>query len=231
MVSLANIGVATTDREWTVFGVEGFHDAQRARLVAVPTPGGGARPAFETLLLDNRGGALTGYKYMIDAETGAVLVRENLVHQLSQEVPSQQTTPFTGSYDVQATPTGRTGTCGTHDFVVPAGQRTLAASAHAVVATNDIYSTSFRRAARPRIRTRPRAPRQSPTRPRARHARTYTVKVCPFLGNLPETDIPAHADGAPTPRVHFTYSSQSTSPPSSYPPKWMSSPSNPLLPG
>jgi extracellular elastinolytic metalloproteinase len=231
VVSIANIGAATTDREWTVFSVAGFSDVQRTRLVAVPTPTGGVRSAFETLVLDNRGGALIGYKYMIDAENGAVLVRENLVHQFAQDPPSQQSTPFTGSYDVQGIAPNRAGTCGTNDFVVPAGQNTLAASAHSTVATNDIYIDLFfggQLVAHQDTGTSPEAVTYTPGG--GVTPGTYTVKICPFLGNLPETDIASPQTPPYTYAGTFTYSSQATTPPSSYPPKWQVFPANPLLP-
>ena len=230
VVSLANLGAATSDREWTVFGVQGFNDTQRVRLVAVPVPGGDARPAFEALVLDNRGGELIGYKCIIDAETGAVLIRENLVHQLAQELPSQQTVPFTGSYDVQGVAPNRTGTCGSHDFVVPAGQRTLAASAHAVVATNDIYVDIFfggQLVAHQDSGTSPEGVTYAPAG--GVPAGTYSVEVCPFLGNLPAGG-PAPQTAPYTYAGTFTYSSQETNPPSTYPPRWQVFPASPLLP-
>ena len=78
-VSLPDIAPSKTDREWTVFGVSGFTHVQRARLVALPTPTDGVRPAFETVVLDNQDGSATGYRIFVDAENGSVLVRENLV--------------------------------------------------------------------------------------------------------------------------------------------------------
>ena len=231
-VSLGYIGAVSNDREWTIFSVAGFSDVQRVRLVAVPTPTGGVRPAFETLVLDNRGGVLIGYKYMIDAENGAVLVRENLVHQFSQDPgPSQTSTPFTGSYDVQGIAPNRTGTCGTHDFVVPAGQNTLAASAHTTIPTNDIYIDLFfggQLVAHQDTGTSPEAVTYTPAG--GVTPGTYTVKVCPFLGTLPETDIPAPHTPPYSYAGTFTYSSQSTTPPAAYPPKWKVFPANPLLP-
>ncbi|HYE16108.1 MAG TPA: M36 family metallopeptidase [Pyrinomonadaceae bacterium] len=230
LASLAGITAVAAEREWTTFRVEGFNDVQRVRLVAVPTPGNGVRPAFETLVLDNKGGELIGYKYMIDAETGAVLLRENLVHQLAQEVPSQQTTPFNGAYDVQGTVPNRTGTCGSHDFNVPAGQRTLVAAAHATVAANDIFIDIFyqgQMVAHQDTGTSPEGVTYAPAD--GVPAGTYTVKVCPYLGSLPGAGPAPHAQpysytGA------FTYTTQNTNPPSLYPPKWKVFPASPLPP-
>jgi extracellular elastinolytic metalloproteinase len=41
------------DGEWTIFGVSGIAEAQRARLVALPTPRNGVRTAWETVFVDN----------------------------------------------------------------------------------------------------------------------------------------------------------------------------------
>jgi extracellular elastinolytic metalloproteinase len=77
--SASSIGNVKKDRNWSVFGAEGLSEAQRARLVAVPTPGNGVRPAFETLLVNNEAGHWTAYQHFIDAATGDVLIRKNLV--------------------------------------------------------------------------------------------------------------------------------------------------------
>lgn len=71
------IGTVKEDRGWSVFAVEGYSQPQRARLVAVPTPLDGARPAYETLVVQST--APTAFQHFIDAATGAVLVRKDLV--------------------------------------------------------------------------------------------------------------------------------------------------------
>ncbi|MBA2565926.1 MAG: peptidase M36, partial [Gemmatimonadetes bacterium] len=50
-VATAAVNVGGTDDGWTLLDVNGFSFDQRARLVAVPTPKNGVRPAFETLVL------------------------------------------------------------------------------------------------------------------------------------------------------------------------------------
>ncbi len=88
--SITNVtGIAEADG-WTVLSVSGFSQPQRTRLVALPTPEGGVRPAYETLYLDIEN--FKGYRMFVDGQTGAVLVRENLALNLTS------TTPFTGTY-------------------------------------------------------------------------------------------------------------------------------------
>ena len=69
-------------RGWTVLdGAQLTHPA-RARLVAVPTPEDGVRRAWEATLVDNDATPQAASSF-VDAETGEVLVREDLVDYLS----------------------------------------------------------------------------------------------------------------------------------------------------
>jgi uncharacterized repeat protein (TIGR01451 family) len=79
-VSVVDIRSVKQDREWSVYAVKGFPSPQRSRLVAVPTPLAGVRPAFETLVLNNLGGVPFAHRIFVDAVTGGVLIRQNLVH-------------------------------------------------------------------------------------------------------------------------------------------------------
>lgn len=91
-VAVLDIGKAKEDRDWTVFAVKGFSEVQRARPVAVPTPQDGVRPAWETLVVDSQGGAATAFSHFVDAESGAILVRRNLVEQ-SHPPPTSSPAP------------------------------------------------------------------------------------------------------------------------------------------
>jgi hypothetical protein len=84
-----------TDREWKVFAVRGMHQLQRARLRALPTPTGGVRPVWESLFVDVHNGETRGYSSLVDAVTGDVLVRHNLVEHLQQQAQA-----FTGTVPV-----------------------------------------------------------------------------------------------------------------------------------
>ncbi|HEX2032275.1 MAG TPA: M36 family metallopeptidase [Actinomycetota bacterium] len=83
------LSVAAPKRQqgWTVFRVDGLLQPQRARLVAVPTPVDGVRPAFHTLFVDVRDGRAEAYAHFVDAETGAVLLRQSLVDHQQAEPP------------------------------------------------------------------------------------------------------------------------------------------------
>lgn len=86
-IAAANVGRSISPEDisdvreedgWTVMTVEGFSDPQRARLVALPTPEEGVRAAYETLLLDDATEPFA-FTHFVDAQTGAVLIREGLV--------------------------------------------------------------------------------------------------------------------------------------------------------
>ncbi|HWS55500.1 MAG TPA: M36 family metallopeptidase [Pyrinomonadaceae bacterium] len=110
---------------WTLLDVLGFSHPQRARLVAFPTSAGAVRPAYETIVLDARGGQTIAYTHFIDAQTGAVLFRQNKVNRLAQP----QSELFTGSFN-PPTP----GTCGAPSGPYTAGPGTQSID---VIATAD----------------------------------------------------------------------------------------------
>jgi len=91
-VSLTDISNVVGQDTWTVFTVAGFAQTQRSRLVAFPTPTSGVLSAYETIVLDARGGAPMAYKSFVDAQTGAILFRQNAVQQLFT------TNTFSGTY-------------------------------------------------------------------------------------------------------------------------------------
>ncbi|MGH9209298.1 MAG: M36 family metallopeptidase [Acidimicrobiales bacterium] len=70
---------------WTVMDVAGLDEPARARLVAVPTPLDGVRPAWEVLLLQPADAQ--GVSDLVDAETGDLLVRTDLVDHADPENP------------------------------------------------------------------------------------------------------------------------------------------------
>ena len=70
-----DITVDGSQAGWQVLEVEGLAVPQLARRVAFPIVDG-VRPAYETIYAD---GLATGYRSIIDAETGGVLYREGIV--------------------------------------------------------------------------------------------------------------------------------------------------------
>ena len=216
--SILDLRPARTDRDWTTFGVRGFADVQRARLVAVPTPGAGARPAYETLVLDNRDGSLTGFKALIDAESGALLVRENLVHQSHPTAATfDGAVPVVdGACDIDQTPTGWTvtplETVNSIDVVVAAVNTENDSVIHlvrdgVVVASQDTA-------------TSPEAIHYAPAG--GAPPGTYRVRVCDFVDGTPWTSPPTNAYSG---TIAFNSAAPGGVP---YPPKWKVFPANPL---
>jgi extracellular elastinolytic metalloproteinase len=78
-VSLVEMDAAGTVNGWRKVDVAGLRDDQLVRRVAFPTPKRGVRVAFETIYTD---GVDAGYRHIVDAETGAILYREENVEQL-----------------------------------------------------------------------------------------------------------------------------------------------------
>ncbi len=74
------------------FEVEGFSQPAYIRLVAVPTPRDGVRPAWEVVLIDNAAEPL-GLTTYVDAQTNAVLLREDLVDYLEDPDPRWEVFP------------------------------------------------------------------------------------------------------------------------------------------
>ena len=75
--SLVHVRASKEAAGWTQLAVAGLADVQRARLVAVPTPTRGVRPAWETLVLDGA----RAYTHFVDAASGEILIRRDLVEQ------------------------------------------------------------------------------------------------------------------------------------------------------
>jgi extracellular elastinolytic metalloproteinase len=219
-VSLVGIHSARNDGEWRTFHVEGFADVERARLVALPTYVNGVRPAFESLVLDNQDGGLTGYRIFVDADNGDVLLRENLVE---QSHPTAATftgavPPVDGACDIDQIPGGWTitpseaGTVGSIDVV-----------AGGALAANDAVIHLIRNGSIV-------ASQDTATSPEAIHyapatgvpTGTYQVRVCDF------------GDGAAWTAPTTTFGSIVFNPVSAgglpYPPKWKVFPAYPTPP-
>jgi len=78
-VDAGTLSNARTRGDWTVLDAARLERPAHARLVAVPTPKDGVRTAWETSLFDGD----DGFASFVDAETGEVLVREDLVDHLA----------------------------------------------------------------------------------------------------------------------------------------------------
>ena len=88
-VSLVELEGAGSVNGWRRIEIEGVEAHQLVRRVAFPTPQRGVRVAYETVYSD---GVDTGYRHFVDAETGAILFREDIVESLADN-PSWEVFP------------------------------------------------------------------------------------------------------------------------------------------
>lgn len=97
-IAPSDVGGTSDEAEWTVMDVDGLDEPARARLTAVPTPNDGVRPAWETLLLNPSDSE--GFRHLIDAETGDLLVRTDVVdHAQDEENPAWDVFPVSPPLD------------------------------------------------------------------------------------------------------------------------------------
>jgi extracellular elastinolytic metalloproteinase len=137
-LDLGDLSAAGAEGPWTTFTSSLTRDLQRARLMAVPTPTDGTRLAWETTLLSSDHadegdghGHPAAFISFVDAETGAVLLRDNRVDHLAEGMalptaaaPSGES--FTGSTaDAGACSTDRHGPYAVEDGT---GQISVAAA-------------------------------------------------------------------------------------------------------
>ncbi len=214
-----------TENGWTVFDVDGFSYFQRARLVAFPTLTLGVRPAFESNVVDNQDGVLSGYTSFVDAQTGQVLMRQNRVDQiaplpvLAQVAPNQRTTVFSGAYVPPACSTPRSG-----PFLAILGDQRIDVVATSAVPANDIVlklyheSDSVNPVASMDLLTSPEHIEYAPGGQIP--VGNYFVEVCPFEPLNQDADNFA---------ATITFSDVATPSTGNYPPRWKLFPANPSL--
>jgi extracellular elastinolytic metalloproteinase len=213
------VGAVKRDREWHVFTVSGFSMSQRARLVAVPTPQDGVRPAWETILLDDRGGIQSAYQHFVDAASGAVLLRKNLVHQ-SHPLGDVFSGNMTGVPD---------GGCRAPDhgpWVVSSGERigAVTVTVEASLTINDVVLHLVRDGAIVATQDTLFSPEVLLWEPSAGDPGegTYHVRVCDFGDGATWTN-PTDYSGT------IQFSPQGTSGATPYPPRWKVFPAYPDL--
>jgi extracellular elastinolytic metalloproteinase len=216
-VAAADIGAVKKDREWSVFTVDGFSHPQRARLVALPTPSDGVRPAWEVLVVD--GSKAFAFESFVDAANGAVLVRKNLVHHshppgdsfagVMPGVADGECAPDNGPWTVSA-PSESVGS--------------ITVSAEAVLTTNDIVLHLVRDGTIVASQDTLFSPEALVWEPPAGDAGqgTYTVRVCDF-GDGAVWDSPRDYRGT----IVFNPAGIGDAAP--YPPKWKVFPAYPDL--
>jgi hypothetical protein len=202
---------------WKGLRVAGLGDVQRAREIAFPTVSHGYVPAFETLVVDSQSAEPTAYDVFVDARSGAILARENLVD--SETAQADATTPISGELPAQD------GGCDTQKgpFTVAdgSGVRAIDVFANADSNLNDIVLKLFRGttevAEADTVRT-PERIRYAPTG--GVPAGDYNVAVCEFADGQPPVD----------PRTYTgTIDFDTSPPPSPYTARWDANPANPPL--
>jgi hypothetical protein len=182
--SLVHIRRTSKVRGWGTMSVAGLPNPQRARLIAFPTVRGGVVPAYETIVLD--GHDSVAYKHVIDARTGAVLARTDLVENFADgEAPDVEVFPFSGELPLND------GGCGPRHgpYTVGAGVRALDVFADAVTPLQDIvlnlYFGTTRIVSADTLFT-PERIRYSP--PGGVPPGQYSVEVCDFVDNTPPVE-------------------------------------------
>ncbi len=138
----AGISDVRTERGWTTFTARGLDQEQKVRLVALPTPRDGVRPAFETIVYGAGVADPHAYTVFVDAVSGDVLLRINRTSDAGTGSSAQAgvqpslapTAPTAGEFSGSYTPTE----CGPmHPFDVPDGTQSISLAASTVV-PNDI---------------------------------------------------------------------------------------------
>jgi extracellular elastinolytic metalloproteinase len=216
-VSVLAIGAPQQSAGWTTFAVDGFAQPQRARLVAVPTPNDGARPAWETLVVDAANGSATAYSSFVDAATGAVLVRKDIAEQSHSTAET-----FTGTV-----PAGD-GVCAADNgpYTVATGESvgSVVVGVQATLTTNDSVIHLVRDGEVVASQDTATSPEALVYDPNDSGAGTYHVRVCDFSDGH-GWDAPATYSG----EIVFSPAGASSATP--YPPKWKVFPANPPLGG
>jgi hypothetical protein len=209
-------------RGWQAYRLSGVADVQRVRPVAFPLVRPGYVPAFETYVVKSAGAATPqAYHEFVDARTGAVLARENLVDNASDAkvAAAPASTTFTGT--LPATDGG----CGPQHgpFTVSAGDgvRAIDVFADADTPAQDIILKLFRNgtevASADTVRT-PERIRYAPTG--GVPAGDYTAQVCEFPDRTPPVE----------PRTyHGTIDFDTSTPPAPYLARWSLFGANPPL--
>ncbi len=223
-IPAADLGgvVAKTVGGWSTFSVPGFVQKQQVRLRALALPGKTSRPVFETNVVNSGGGSAAAYTSYVDAVTGDVLVRHNLVDNLSDApmMATNSSEPFNGTFTATD--------CGPdHNFTVDAATKTITVAASALAPDEDIVLKLYEPG-----NASPVASSDTATSPEAINYSPaggitpgqYTVKVCPFS---PDPTAPVVVGQYAGFFVASEQGSPQASPP--YPPEWKYFTANPTL--
>jgi hypothetical protein len=195
-VPVGAISNVTQKDGWTYFDAAGLTSGgasaagtrQGAKLVAFPTLKD-VRPAWLVNVVDLRPATPLGYQMMVDAENGTILFRHDAVQEASDSSASQQPAfTFSGSY-------GPPPLCGpVHTFAVEAGQKSIAATAAALVPANDIIlklnDPSGKEVGSSDTLTSPEAVVYQDGKGGDLATGSWSIQVCPYMGAPLAAGIP-----------------------------------------
>ena len=218
------------DAGFTVLDVAGLPQEQRVRLTAIPVPGEGVVPAYETIFLHDEGGTAEAFTSFVRASdtagvpsAGEVLVRINNVQQLMQaEEPAPPTIrQFNGAFDANSC----SAPAQNGPYAVGAGVQSIDVAASADNPGNDIVlqllfgSPQGDPVATADVFTSPESLRYAPDG--GVPAGDYYVRVCNFEGS------PVLQPNTYT--GFFATNSADASASMPYPPKWKYFVANPPI--
>ncbi len=176
-VAGAKVGEIVTETaskltSWTKLTVPGLATDQLVRLRALPVPGQGVRPVFQSTVVDSAAATLLGQTVLVDAVTGEVLLRQNNVNH-ENDVEG----PFTGT---------ALGDCGPkHTFEIADDKtRTLAAVAVGLPVddfTVKLFAPDGKLLVEGDLLTSPETATYTAEKI---DPGTYSVQVCPFDDSL-----------------------------------------------
>jgi extracellular elastinolytic metalloproteinase len=137
--AVGDLAKAHPEADWTVFTASGYPQLQRARLRALPIPGAGVRPVFETDVQFVQGAKSIAFVSMVDAVSKKIWFRWNAVDDAAAEPirtrAAATDAPVSGFFAGTTTPTG----CGPDAPIpTPVGTQTIDVAASANVPADDI---------------------------------------------------------------------------------------------
>ncbi len=216
-VNLGDVTNAGLEDEWTLLSVPGFAQEQRARLRALPTPTDGVKLVYETIVLHSFGGEALAFTHMVDANSGAIIVRHNRKQHLdgaAASLAAPAVSSFSGTF-------GQTTCAAPHAFAVGTGQTSISVLVNATLASNDIKIALDYNGATVATSDTLTSPEGIVYAPNGGvPAGTYSVVVCPYDNtSIAPRDYQGSfvTDSTPIPST------------STYPPKWNIFQANPPL--
>ncbi len=221
--SVAHVKSAKAFAGRTQLAVGGLGQAQSVKAVVFPTLRAGLIPSFESIVVKAKDAF--GFKVIIDARTGAVLARTNLVHYLeNKESAKQAGESYTYNGEIAATD----GACNDHGpFAIAAGNRALDGFVAATNPLNDIVLELYKDGVLLQHADTLNSPESFHYEPAGGvPAGNYMIKVCDF-------DNPPTGPGGPAftdPRTYSgTLTGDASPPPPAYLARWKVFPANPPL--